>query len=97
MSIYENLFRIPNKPVMRYSVICEGEEEYGIDWLVQFELESEDIDDSFDSNYREEVVIEAPDFDTAHKYAQQYIRTMQLKSDNGNSWKGAKIISIDKQ
>lgn len=97
MSIYDNLFKLSSKPKMRYSVIREGEEESGIDWLVQFELQPSEFDDSFDSNYREEIVITAVDFDTAFKYAQQYIRTMQLKDNTATSWKDARVISIDKQ
>lgn len=96
MSIYDNLFTIAPKPQLRYSVIREGEEESGIDWLVQFELEPSEFDDSFDSNYREEIVITATDFDTAHKYAQQYIRTMQLKPETKDQWKNAEIVSVDK-
>lgn len=97
MSIYDNLFTLASRPTVRYSVIREGEEESGIDWLVQFELQPDEFDDSFDSNYREEIVITATDFDTAHKYAQQYIRTMQLKPETAVSWKDARVISIDKQ
>lgn len=96
MSIYDTLFTIAPKPQLRYSVIREGEEESGIDWLVQFELDPPEFDDSFDSNYREEIVITAPDLDSAHKYAQQYIRTMQLKSETKDQWKTARIVSVDK-
>lgn len=97
MSIYDNLFTLSSRPTVRYSVIREGDENTSVDWLVQFELHTDEFDDSFDSDYKEEVVITAADFDTAHKYAQQYIRTMQLKSETSDKWKDAKIISIDKQ
>lgn len=97
MSIYDNLFTISSKPKLRYSVLREGEEESGVDWLVQFELQPSEFDDSFDSDYREEIVISAVDFDTAHKYAQQYIRTMQLDPETKDSWNDARIVTIDKQ
>lgn len=96
MSIYGNLFTLPSKPTVKYSVLREGE-ELGVDWLVQFELQPEEFDDAFDSNYREEVVITAVDIETANKYAQQYIRTMQLKSETADAWKNAVVVSIDKQ
>ncbi len=97
MSIYGNLFTLPSRPTVKYSVLREEEEELGVDWLVQFELQPDEFDDSFDSDYREEVVITAVDIETANKYAQQYIRTMQLKSETADAWKNATVVSIDKQ
>lgn len=72
----------------------ESEEETGAEWLIQFNLKAAEYDDSFDSDYREEVVIVAPDFETAHKYAQQYIRLMQMQPETKDRWEGAEIVSV---
>lgn len=97
MNGFEGLFKLSNKELKRYSVMVEGEEESGIEWLIQFHLVDSDYDDSFDEDYREEVVIVAPDFETAYKYAQQYIRTMQMKSETKELWQNAEIVSVDKR
>lgn len=97
MSSFEGLFKLSNKELKRYSVIIEGEDESGVEWLVQFYLPDSDYDDSFDEDYREEIVIVAVDFETAYKYAQQYIRTMQIKSETKELWRNAEIVSVDKR
>ena len=95
MNNLSELFHLPLHEVVKFSVLTEGEEDSGSDWLAHIQLAETDLDDSFDSNYREEVVVTAINFDTACKYVQQYIRTMQLKADNKDAWKGAEIISIN--
>lgn len=97
MSIYSEYFKLPEKELKVYSVMNEGEEEAGFEWLVQFELISDDTDDSFEDNSKEEAIIVAPDFDTAYKYAQQYIRTKQLEDETKDAWKDAEIVSVDKK
>jgi len=97
MSIFNELFKLESKELKRYSVMNEDNEEEGVEWLIQFQLASDEFDDSFDQDYKEEVVIVAPDFDTAYKYAQQYVRKMQLDSETSAQWKGAEIVSVDKR
>lgn len=70
----------------------DSEEEDVIQWAVQYNLsKSEDYDDDIDGKFIEEVIIEAPDFRTATKYAEQYARAEAHEDD---SWRGAEIISI---
>lgn len=97
MSEYCSYFRLPEKNLKVYSVMHEGEEEPGVEWLVQFQLKTAEIDDSFDDTSLEEVIIVAVDFDTAYKYAQQYIRTKQLDSETKDDWADAEIVSVDKK
>lgn len=95
MSNLSGLFQLPQRKLFKFSVLSEDKSESGIDWIAHIQLSETDVDDSFDSDYREEVIVTAPDKDTAYKYVQQYIRTMQLKADNKDAWRGAEIISID--
>ncbi len=97
MNIYSQYFKIPTRDLKVYSVLQEGEEESGVEWLVQFDFTSNSVDDSFEDDYKEEVVIVAPDFDTAYKYAQQYIRTKQLDEETKTEWAHAEIVSVDKR
>lgn len=97
MSIYSEYFKIPNKEIKVYSIMNESEEESGVEWLVKFQLKSPDVDDSFEDDYMEEVILLAPDFDTAYKYAQQYIRTKQLDETTEDAWSDAEIVSVDKK
>lgn len=70
----------------------ENEEEEVIQWAVQYNLpDLEDYDDSIDGKFIEEVIIEAPDFRTATKYAEQYARA---EAHDNDAWRGAEIISI---
>lgn len=74
----------------------EDTEDSGIEWLVQFHLSEDEVDDSFDDSPIEDVVIVASDFDTAVKYAKQYIRVMESNPETESRWKDAEILSIDR-
>ena len=70
----------------------EEEDEDIIQWSVQYNLpDLQDYDDDIDGKFIEEVIIEAPDFRTATKYAEQYAR---VEAHENDSWSGAEIISI---
>jgi hypothetical protein len=74
----------------------ESEEDVPV-WSVEYYLgKSNDLDDTFDDNHRVQVNIEAPDFESAAKYATQYIIKMQ-KSENGERWANAEILSIERR
>lgn len=80
-----------------YTAMDEDEEstEDGIEWSVQFQLNLvDDYDDNMDQDSIEEVIISAPDFDTASKYAQQYAR-QQAHEDS--RWNEAEVISITRR
>lgn len=66
-------------------------------WAVEYYLsEQEELDDSFDNGRRVQVDIEAPDFETAAKYATQYMIKKQ-KEDGGEDWVNAEILSIERR
>ena len=67
-------------------------------WAVEYYLpDPEDLDDSFIDNGRHiSVDIEAPDFESAAKYATQYIIKKQ-KDEGGEAWVSAEILSIERR
>ena len=67
-------------------------------WAVEYYLPDEsDVDDSFDDNGRHvQVDIEAPDFESAAKYATQYIIKKQ-KDEGGEAWVNAEILSTERR
>lgn len=67
----------------------------GPEWEVTFYLGESDIDDSFEDNSRKIVRFNAPDFDAAKKYADQYIRKMQLDNETADEWMNATILGIE--
>ena len=92
-----NLFRIyTSRPL--YEFVDDTEE---IIWLVTYYLPSQTVetDDSFEEDKNTiGVEIEAPDFESAAKYAQQYIITKQKEDgDNAYMWVDAEIISIHRR
>ena len=74
------------------SLFEEAEDNDTIQWVVQYNLpDLEDYDDNMDGRFIEEVIIEAPDFRTATKYAEQYAR---VEARDNDAWRSAEIISI---
>lgn len=66
-------------------------------WAVTYYLPALDREfDDMDSSAQKTVEIEAADFDLAVKYANQYIIKMQ-KSENGDIWTSAEILSIERR
>ena len=65
------------------------------EWVVVYHLGYADFDDDFDNNDMREATFNAPDFDTAVKYAQQYLRKMQTEEETASQWSSAQILSIE--
>ena len=81
-----------------YSVMNEdGEDVDGPEWLVVYYLGGVESDDSFEDKDTIEIVLTAPNFEAAVKYAQQYIRKMQSEASTKERWADAEIISIDQR
>lgn len=70
------------------------DQDDGPEWAVTYSLSNEEFDDSFDSDNTVEVRLNAVDFDTAVKYAQQYLRKKQTEEDTADEWSEAEILSI---
>ena len=71
------------------------EDNIGPEWVVTYHLGLSDFDDSFDETETKEIVLNAPDFDTAVRYAQQYLRKMQSEEETSDMWSNAQILSIE--
>lgn len=67
----------------------------GNSYVVVYHLGYEESDDSFDETETVEIELKATDFDTALKYAQQYLRKMKTEEDSADTWSNAEIISIE--
>ena len=81
-----------------FKVVNEDDKEdydYEDEWAVQYQFEpSDEYDDEIEGSYIREVIISAPDFDTARKYAEQYARKVTHEEAE---WGRAEIISIIKR
>lgn len=64
------------------------------EWIATIGFEEPKIDDSMDNMEYEEISVLAPDFDTAVKYVEQYVRKMQLDETADSKWKDATILSV---
>ena len=63
-------------------------------WIATIGFKEPEIDDSMDNMEYEEISVFAPDFDTAVKYVEQYVRKMQLDETADSKWKDATILSV---
>lgn len=66
----------------------------GLEYEVTYYLGEDDIDDSIEDHSRVRKIIEAPDFDTAVRYAEQYMRKMRTEEETSAQWANAEILSI---
>lgn len=64
------------------------------EWIATIGFKEPEIDDSMDNMEYEEISVFAPDFDTAVKYVDQYVRKMQLDETADSKWKDATIFSV---
>ena len=77
----------------RKRILFEENEE-GYEWVAQYYLGHEDIDDFNDENNIVEISLTAPDFDTAAKYAQQYLRKMKTEEETAQEWAQAEVLAV---
>ena len=64
------------------------------EWIAMIGFDEPKIDDSMEDMEYEEISVFAPDFDTAVKYVDQYVRKMQLDETADSKWKDATILSV---
>lgn len=65
-----------------------------LEWIGTIGFDEPEIDDSMEDMEYEEISVFAPDFDTAVKYVDQYVRKMQLDETADSKWKDATILSV---
>lgn len=78
---------------MRHRLIFEDKDQ-GPEWVVTYHLGYSDIDDDLDYSETTDIIFNAEDFDTAVRYAQQYLRKMQTEEDTSEEWSSAEILSV---
>ena len=72
-----------------------GDDEASQKWVVVYSLTSPEIDDDFETFDNPEIIFSAKNFETAVKYAQQYLRKKQTEEETSVEWAGADILSIE--
>ena len=82
--------------IKRTRLILEDTEQDKNDpeWVATIYFGEPEIDDSMEDAPTEEIVVNAPDFDTAAKYVSQYVRKMQLDQETRDTWKDATILAV---
>lgn len=80
--------------ITRKRILFE-EEDKGPEWIATYYLGSSEFDDDFDETDITEIVLNAIDFDTAVRYAQQYLRKMKAEDDTASDWASAELISVE--
>lgn len=78
----------------RKRIIFEDVDE-GPEWVATYHLGYSDFDDEIKNNDITEISFNAEDFDTAVKYAQQYLRKMQSEEETSDDWAQAQILSVE--
>lgn len=83
-------------PQTKTFIMLEEDEQDKNDpeWVVTFYLGDSEIDDSIDDSSLKEASVYAKDFETAVKYAQQYLKKMQLDEETREQWLSAEILSV---
>lgn len=78
----------------RKRILFEAEDE-GPEWVVVYHLGSPEFDDDMEGSETTEIVLNAIDFDTAVRYAQQYLRKMQSEEETADEWAAAEIQAVE--
>ena len=81
--------------LMNRKRILFEDKDNGPEWVVVYHLGYSDFDDDIDNSDVTEIVLNAPDFETAVRYAQQYLRKMQAEEDTSDEWAQAQILSVE--
>ena len=71
------------------------EEDIGPEWVVSYHLGYSEFDDDMNSSDVTEIVLNAPNFDIAVRYAQQYLRKMQSEDNTATLWADAQILAVE--
>ena len=82
--------------IKRTKLILEDSEQDKNDpeWVATIYFGEPEVDDYMKDAPTEEIVVNAPDFDTAAKYVSQYVRKMQLEEDTKDKWAEATILAV---
>lgn len=80
--------------IYRTRVLFEDKED-GPEWVATYALSYSELDDEFEDTDHVEAIFNAEDFETAVKYAQQYLRKKQIDEETADEWSSAVIVSVE--
>ena len=82
--------------IKRTKLILEDTEQDKNDpeWVATIYFGEPEVDDTMEDAPTEEIVVNAPDFDTAAKYVSQYVRKMQMDEATKDKWADANILAV---
>lgn len=80
--------------INRKRILFEDIDE-GPEWVVTYYFGNDEFDDNMNSTNTEEIVLNAIDFDTAVKYAQQYLRKVKSDDKTKEQWRDAQILAVE--
>lgn len=80
--------------INRKRILFEAEDE-GPEWVVVYHMGSTEFDDDMNNSETTEITLNAPDFETAVRYAQQYLRKMKSEEDTAEEWADAEIQAVE--
>ena len=75
--------------------ILFGDDESDTQWVAEYTMSLDEFDDNFQSEDVTEIDFRAFDFDTATRYAQQYLRKMKSDESTSEKWENAQLISLE--
>ena len=67
----------------------------GPEWVVTYHLGYSEIDDDMDGSDEVEIIVNARSVEIAARYAQQYLRKMQVEDETSSEWVDAEILSVE--
>ena len=80
--------------INRRRILFEDVDE-GLEWVVTYYFGNDEFDDDMNSTNTEEIVLNAINFDTAVRYAQQYLRKLQSDDETKEQWRDAQILAVE--
>lgn len=80
--------------INRKRILFEASED-GPEWVVVYHFGLLEFDDDMNNVETTEIILNAPDFETAVRYAQQYLRKMQSEEETAEQWATAEIQAVE--
>lgn len=80
--------------IVRKRILFEQEDE-GPEWVVVYYLGMSEFDDDIEQSDTTEIILNAPNFEMAARFAQQYLRKMQADEETASTWETAEILSVE--
>ena len=69
--------------------------DYGEEWVVVYHFGLNEFDDDLEAEESTEVIFKATSVEVAVRYANQYLKKMQLEEETADKWANAEIVSVE--